>query len=157
MAANASMKRAWTRRSSLLRSAHAGTQSGRGEQLGVGGDHAELLLSGEGPLPPDVPPVVERPEVVVEPAARGLVGRVAGARRDIEEERLVRIGVAEIGDVIDGVVEEILGQVVALLIGGGWWHLVVVVHQGRAELVVLALEEAVPPLEPAPGRPGGAG
>ena len=62
----------------------------RGE-LGVGGDHAELLLAGEGLLAELVPPLVELPLVLVGPVLRDVVRGVAAAGREVDEERLVRV------------------------------------------------------------------
>src|SRR5205807_9261076 len=57
-----------------------------------------------------------------------------------------------------GVVDEVLGEVVAVLPGPGRLDLVVVAHEGGGELVGLAAEEAVEALEaPAQGPPGAGG
>ena len=58
-------------------------------QLGVGGDHAQLLLAGEVSLAQRVPAVVEVALVFVRPLARHVVRRVGRARREVEEEGLV--------------------------------------------------------------------
>ena len=53
----------------------------------------------------------------------------------------------------DGVVDQVGGEVVAVLVGARRLDDVVVVHEGRDELVDLAREEPVEALEPAPERP----
>ena len=60
-----------------------------GGQLGIGRDDAELLLTGEGPLALGVPAVVELPGVLVGPFLGHVVRGVGGARREVDEERLV--------------------------------------------------------------------
>jgi hypothetical protein len=85
------------------------------------------------------------------------MGRVAGPRTEIQEERLFGIDRTEIGDELDGPVDEVLREVVSLVVAPGRCNLMVVVHQRRRELVRLAAEEAVETLETPPERPVGTG
>ena len=121
---------------------------------GIGGDDAQLLLSLEGDLALLVPAVGELALVLVDPLLRHVMRRVRGARREVDEERLVghqRLLLARPGD---GLVGQVFGQVVAL--GGRLGRLDRrrAFVQGRVPLVVLAADEAVEVLEPAAaGRP----
>src|ERR687891_690222 len=60
---------------------------------------------------------------------------------------------AQVFEVLDGVGDQVLGEVVAVLVAAWWVHEVVVVHQGRNELVGLAAEEPVEALEAPAQRP----
>ena len=85
-------------------------------QLGVGADHAQLLLLVERDLALLVPAVGELALVLVDPLLRHVMRRVGGARREVDEERLVgqqRFLLARPGDRLVG---QVLGEVVAL----GW-------------------------------------
>ena len=81
------------------------------------------------------------------------MGRVAGPGAEVEEERLVHVDRPQVPDPLDGVVHQVLGEVVALLGRGRGGHLVVVRHQCRHELVGLPLEEPVEALEAPAERP----
>ena len=110
----------------------------------------------EGDLALLVPAVRELALVLVDPFLRHVVRRVRGARREVDEERLVgqqRLLLARPGDELVG---QVFGEVVALgrrlrrLDRRG------ALIQRRIPLVVLAADEAVEVLEPAAaGRPGG--
>ena len=78
---------------------------------------------------------------------------MAGAGGEVEEPRLVDVDVAEVLEALDGVVDQVGGEVVAVLDAAGRLDVVVVVDQRRDELVGLAREEAVPALEAAAERP----
>ena len=120
-------------------------------QLGVGGDDAELLLPGEDPLAVGVPAVVELPGVLVGPLLGSVVRGVRGAEAQVQVERLVRVDLLGVGDELDRLVDQVLGEVVALLGGRRRLDLVVVVDQVGVPLAGVAAEEAVEPLE-APGQ-----
>ena len=77
--------------------------------------------------------------------------RRAGA--EMQVERLVRGDLLGVGDELDGLVGQILGQVIPLLRGARRLHLVVVIDQVRMPLAGVAAEEPVEPLEAAPQRP----
>ena len=111
------------------------------------------MLAGERGGSPGVPPLVERSPVPGAPVLGRLVGRVAGAHRQVQHEALVRLHVAEVGDELDRPVGQIGAEVVAGRGRAGRGDPVVVVGEGRLELVGLAAEEAVEALEPAPERP----
>ena len=119
------------------------------------GTIAGRLLAGEGGLAPLVPAPVEVAVVALDPLGRRLVGRVAGAGGEVEHPRLLDVDVAEVLDELDRAIDEVGGEVVALVVGGGRLHLVVVVEQRRHELVGLAGEEPVVALEAATERPPG--
>ena len=122
-------------------------------QLGVLGDDAEFLLPGEHLLAVGVPAVVELALVLVGPFLGHLVRRVVGAGGEVQEERLVRRDLLEVGDELDGLVGQIDGQVIALLGRLRRLDLVVVVDQVGIVLVGVAAEEAVVALEAAAERP----
>ena len=84
-------------------------------QLGVGRDDAQLLLPGEGALALRVPAVVELARVLVGPLLRHVVRGVRRARREVDEERLVRHQRLLLAHPADGLVGQVLGEVVALL------------------------------------------
>ena len=125
-------------------------------QLGVGGDDAELHLADQDPLARRVPPVVEHTPIPLDPLRRRMVRRVARPGGEVEEERLLAVGVAQVAEVLDRVVDEVFGEVVALGRRARWLHRVVVAVQRGHELVRLAAVEAVPAVEAAPERPAAA-
>ncbi len=96
-------------------------------------------------LAPHVPPLVEPPAIALDPLAGRLVRRVARAQRQIEEERLVGVRRADVDHALDGVVHQVLGQMVA--VGRREPERRVVGHQIGRELVGLAAEKAVVALE----------
>ena len=123
-------------------------------QLGIGRDDAELLLAREDLLAQLVPALIELALVLVDPLLRHVVRRVAGARREVHEERLVGHQRLLLAHPLDRLVRHVLGEVIALL--GGLLRL-----DGRrafvdrrVPLVGLAADEAVEVFEPAAaGRP----
>ena len=122
-------------------------------QLGVGRDDAHLLLPGQRLRPQGLVPHVEATLVLVDPRLRGVMRRMAGSRRVVQEERLLRGDRLGITDELDRLVRQILREVVALLRRLGLIDRVVVVHQIRIPLVRLGPEEPVPTLEAATRRP----
>ena len=81
------------------------------------------------------------------------MGRVAGARRVVEEERLLRSDRFRVPDELQRLVRDVLGQVVTLLGRPRLVDQVVVVDQIGIPLIRLGAEEAVPALESTAGRP----
>ena len=63
---------------------------GLGGELGAGGNDAELDLAGQRLLAELVPALVELALVLGDPLLRHVVRGVRGARREVDEERLVR-------------------------------------------------------------------
>ena len=63
---------------------------GLGGELGARGNDAELDLAGQRLLAQLVPALVELALVLGDPLLRHVVRRVRGARREVDEERLVR-------------------------------------------------------------------
>ena len=122
-------------------------------EFGVGRNQAAGALARERLLTPHVPARVEAAPGTVAPLLRRLVRRVARAGTEVCEEGLVGIDVAQITDERDRMVDEILGEVVAVGNGPGRVDEVVVVHEGGRVLVRLAGEEAVEPFESASQRP----
>src|SRR5205807_2744208 len=86
-----------------------------------------------------------------------LVWGVARAGAEIQEEGLGRVGGPQVPDEPDGVIDQVLGQVVALLGGPSWPDLMAVGHEGGHKLMGLAAEEAEEALEPPCERPAMAG
>ena len=122
-------------------------------EFGILGDDAQFLLALENHLPVFVPAHVELALVLVRPLLGHVVRRVRGARAEIHEEGLVRRDLLGVGDEADGLVHEVLGQMIALLRRLGRFDRVIVVRQIRVVLVRVAAQEAVEPLEPAAQRP----
>jgi hypothetical protein len=79
---------------------------------------------------------------------------MAGAGREIQEERLVRVGRAQVAEKFHGPAGQVLGEVVAVRS----WRPdgMIVVIESRHELMGLAAMEAIPAVEAAAERPGGA-
>ena len=100
-------------------------------ELGVGGDDPELLLRGEDLLPVGVPAVVELPGVPVRPLLGHVVGGVRGPEAEVQVEGLVGVDLLGVGDELDRLVDQVLGEVVALLRRRRRLDLVVVVDQLR--------------------------
>jgi hypothetical protein len=86
-----------------------------GGQLGVGRNHPQLLLAGEGAFAQRIPAVVETALVPVGPFSGHMVRRMCGARRVVDEERLVRHERLLLPDPLDRPVGHVVGEVVALL------------------------------------------
>lgn len=93
-----------------------------------------------------VPPLVERAAVLVEVLLRRLMGRMDGTERDVAEEGSVGPDRLRVVDELDRVVDQVLGDVVALLGRRGRVDVVLVVDELRGELVGLALQEPVEPV-----------
>ncbi len=118
-------------------------------QLRVGRQDPELLLARERPLAVGVPAVIELAGVPVRPLLRDVVRRVGGAEGEVQVEGLVGVDLLGVGDELDRLVDQVLGEVVALLRGSRRLDLVVVVHEVRIPLARVAAQEAVEPLEAA--------
>ena len=116
---------------------------------GVGRDDAQLLLARERFLAQLVPALVELALVLLDPVLRHVVRRVAGARREIHEERLVGHQRLLLARPLDRLVRHVFGEVVALFRGflGLDWDRAFV--DRRVPLVGLAADEAVEVLEAA--------
>ena len=97
----------------------------------VRGDDAQFLLPGEHLLAVGIPAVVEHALVLVGPFLGDVVRGVVGAGGEVQEERLVRSHLLEVGNELDGLVGQILRQVVALLRRLGRLDLMVVEDQVR--------------------------
>ncbi len=122
-----------------------------GRELRARRHEAERDLPRERLLPVLVPARVEAALVLVRPLPRDVVGRVGGARGEVDEEGLVRRERLLRAHPGDGPVGEVRAEVVR----GIGRHLDLdraVVQQGRP-LVGLAAEEAVELLEAGTGRP----
>jgi hypothetical protein len=78
---------------------------------------------------------------------------VAGPRGEVEEERQLVVDGAQVRQVPDGPVGQVLAEVVALLQCPGRPDRVIVVVQRGHELVGLTAVEAVPAVEAAPEGP----
>ena len=113
------------------------------------------MLAHQRLFPPAVPALVEAATIALDPLARALVRRVAGAGAEVEEERLLRLRRPQVPHELDGVVDEVLGEMIPVLPASGRRGAVVIVQQGRGELVRLAAEEPVEALEAPAQRPAG--
>ena len=84
-------------------------------ELDIRPEQPDLLLAREDGLAVGVPAAVELAGVAVGPLARHVVGRVRGARRVVQEERLLRRVDVRVDDELDRVVGQVLAEVVAVL------------------------------------------
>ena len=90
---------------------------GSGRQLGVGRQQSHRPSAGRTSRSRHASqPAVEPAPLALDPLGGGLVGRVARAGGEIEEERLVRVDVAQVAHELDRAVGQVLGQVVAVLV-----------------------------------------
>ena len=105
-------------------------------------------------VPPGVPSLVEHAPVRVDPLGRDVVGRVHGAEGEVQEEGLAGCALLLVLDHADGLVGQVLAQVVAVLGPARRLDVVVVADQVRRPVVGVALEEAVVALEAEAERPG---
>ena len=123
----------------------------------------EFDLSGEISLAQDVPPFVETAAVLVDVRLRGLVRVVHGAGREVGEERRLGPDGLKVIDELDGVVHQVIRQVVSLLRCFRRRHRMVVAGQVRIELGGRTGQESVEAVKAALQRPvvvgscGGAG
>ena len=122
-------------------------------QLGVGRDDAHLLLAREGLLAHRLVAHVEAALEPVGPLLGDVVGRVAGARCVVEEERLVRGDRLGVLDELQRLVGEVLGEVVTLLRRAGRVDGVAVVDQLRIPLAGLGAQKTVEALKAPARRP----
>ncbi len=114
---------------------------------------AELELPREGPRAPILPAGVEAAAIALDPRARRLMRRVHRAGSEIQEERLPRRGVAQVLDAPNRRVDQILGQVVALLGRARRRDEPVVSHQLGGPLIGVTPVESVEVLEAHGERP----
>ena len=84
-----------------------------------------------------------------------MVRRVVGAGAEVHEERPLRRDLLGVGDHADGMVDQVLGEVIARppRASVGLLDELLVLHQVGVPLVGLAAQEAVVALEAAAGRP----
>ncbi len=124
-----------------------------GGQLGVGGEDAELDLPGQDLRPDGLISLVELPAVAVRPVQRHQMRGVTGLGCEVHEEGLVRVDDLGVLDEGDGLVREVVRQVVAVLGPGRRLGGMVVVDQVGVVAVGLAAQPAVEALETATERP----
>ena len=128
---------------------------GARRQFGAGGNDPQLELAGVGLLPPPVPSPGEVAPVALDPLGRRVVRGVTRPGAEIQKEGSVDVDGAQVAQELDGVIGEVRAQVVALFERSGRSDGVVVVVEGRHELVRLTAVEAVPPVEAPAQRPRG--
>ena len=85
-----------------------------GRQLGVRRDDAELLLALKGFLTVLIPAIVELALVFVRPFLRNMMRRMGGAGGVIDEPWLVRVMCADGVQPLDGLVGDVVGEVIEL-------------------------------------------
>jgi hypothetical protein len=118
----------------------------------IRGDDAQLFLARERLLAQLVPALIELALVFLDPVLRHVVRRVAGAGREVHEERLVGHQRLLLARPLDRLVRHVLGEVVALLgrlLGFDRRRAFV---DRRIPLVGFAAEEAIEVFEPAAAR-----
>ena len=127
--------------------------AGRGVSCAFCGIQPIAFWPGEDALAILVPAVVELALVLVGPLLHDVVRAVRRARRPVHEERLVRGEGLLFAQPLDGVLGDVLGEVIALAVQLVRVHRRRVAHQVRLVLRRFAGEEAVEVLEPVAGRP----
>ena len=125
-------------------------------QLRIGRDHTQRLLPGERLLTQLVPPLVELALVLRRPRLRDMMRGMTAARREVREERLLRILPPDRVQPLDRLIRHRIGQVVRVL-------LIVELRRSADDLLVLsqariplrrpAAEEPVEVLKPPTDRP----
>ena len=111
------------------------------------------LLACQTPFALDVPAVREFGVVAPNDVGRGLMRRVAGAKCDPGEPGNVRTVDDMVADEADRLVDQILGQMIAVRIRARWIDMRVVGDELRRVLVGLGIEEAVEAIKTAPQGP----
>ncbi len=114
---------------------------------------AEFELPREPPLAHDVPALVVAPAVLLEVARRRLVRGVRRTERQVQEEGPVGSDADAVGHHPQRLVDQVFAQVVPVRRARRWIDRVVVAHELGVELVGLAFQESVEPVEPAGQRP----
>ena len=122
-------------------------------ELRSGGQESRGQLAGEHLLPPPVPALVEVPPVRRDGVGGSLVRRMAGSGCEPQKEGSRRRGSPKVGEVADGVVRQVLGQVVPLVRTARRLDRLVVADQLGVVLVRLSSHEAVVPIETTPQGP----
>ena len=148
-----SIIRAASRCSSALRVSQGGTHEGRSESCVPAGRSPEASWRAKTSSRQRSQPWSKCAAVALDVVRRGLVRGVAGAGGEPQEERRRGGRAPQIGQVADGVVGQVLGQVVALFGGAGRLDRLVVAHQLGVVLVGLTAHEAVVAVEAPPERP----
>jgi hypothetical protein len=117
-------------------------------------NHTQLLLAGEGLIAKLVPALVELAFVLGGPLVRHVMGCVRGARREVDEERLVGHERLLLAHPRDRAVGDVLGEVVPVLGRSLGLHRSRPLVERGEILVRFAADEAVEVLEPsAAARP----
>ena len=116
-------------------------------QDGIGRHEAQGLLAGEAVGARGVPALLEDGLVAVDEGLGRVVRRMLGAEAHVEEEGLLGRDGALGADEADGLVDDVLREVIALPVGR--LDVMVVQHQLGVPLAGLALEEAVVPVKAA--------
>ena len=112
-------------------------------QLGAIRDDAHFLLPSKPLVANRVPADIEIASISVDVLLGRLVRRVRRAEREVEEERLAGVDRLMVAEKSDSMVDQVLGQVVALFRTPRRVDQVVVVDEFGIELIGLAREEAV--------------
>ena len=120
-------------------------------EFGVGRRNPDRLLAREPFRPHRVPPGVV-PAAMARHVVRGdVIGKVTGTERQVQEERHVGGGHDVVPDEVDGLIDQVLRQVITaglVRIDG-----MAVAEQFRVPVVRRRAEKAVPVIETAPRRP----
>ena len=114
----------------------------------IGGNHAKFLLALKDLFAISIPALVELALVLIAPVFVYLVRSMSGARRVIEEERLVRRGLLLAVDIEDRLVGDLIAQVAAI-----GTDVRLILHQVRLVLVGLRAKKSEEVIEAFSGRP----
>ncbi len=126
---------------------------GRVRKLGPPGHDAQADLALERVAPPLVPPAVESAAVRVAPLRGNVVRGVGGPQRQPQQERAVGLVAPELAEPGDGLVGQVLGEVVALVRCPGRVHVRVVADEFGRPVVGVPAQEPVVVLEALGQRP----
>ena len=121
-------------------------------ELGVGGNHAELLLALKRLLANRVPALVELALVLLDPLLLGVVRGVGRPRGVVTEERLLGGDRLLHSDPLDRLVGHVVVEVVVGLAEIRFDRLGAL-HDGRTPLARVATDEAIEVIESQSGRP----
>ena len=128
----------------------------RGER-GVRRDDAHLLLAGKPFFALDIPAGIEAAAIFIEIALRRLMRGVHGAEGRVEKEGALGDQRNDVADHAGRTVDDVFGDVIAVLDAGRYADEMIVMRQLGVELVGLALQETVIAVETLLQRPIGEG
>lgn len=128
-----------------------------GWQLGAGGDDSHFELAGETLAPYFVPSLVEAAAVFFAVLGFGLQGGVGGGVREVKEPGFGGVAGAYLVDHVEGLVGEVIGEVVAVGVLVYGYGVVVLVDAVRVVEVGESVEYPIEAVEASLAGPGVSG